>query len=134
MRTRTVPRLGWAISEIGYGMWGMAGWTGSDDAESARSLDAAVALGCNFFDTAWAYGNGHSEKLLGELVRANSGKKLHVATKIPPANSRWPSQRGSRLEDVFPSDHIRRYTEMSLANLRLPCVDLLQFHDIVCAL
>ena len=71
------------VSEIGYGMWGMGGWTGSDDAESIRSLQRAVDLGCNFFDTAWAYGNGHSEELLGWLVRNNPGKKLYVATKIP---------------------------------------------------
>jgi aryl-alcohol dehydrogenase-like predicted oxidoreductase len=128
MRYRTFGRTGWQVSEVGYGMWGMAGWTGADDDLSRQALQRAVELGCNFFDTAWAYGNGHSEKLLGELVRANPGRKLYLATKIPPANNRWPSQRGFRLEDVFPSEHIRRYTEMSLANLGLPCVDLLQFH------
>ena len=69
MRYRTFGRTGWQVSEVGYGMWGMAGWTGSDDEESLKSLDRAVALGCNFFDTAWVYGDGHSEELLGQTVK-----------------------------------------------------------------
>jgi len=128
MRYRTFGRTGWQVSEIGYGMWGMGGWTESDDDESRRSLQHAIDLGCNFFDTAWGYGAGHSERLLGELVRANPGKRLFTATKIPPKNFKWPSRRGYRLEDTFPPDHIREYTEKSLTNLGLPRVDLMQFH------
>jgi aryl-alcohol dehydrogenase-like predicted oxidoreductase len=128
MRTRTVPRFGWTISEIGYGMWGMAGWTGSDDAESARSLDAAVALGCNFFDTAWAYGEGHSERLLGALVRRHPDRRLYVATKIPPKNRQWPARASSSAGDVYPRDHILEYAATSLENLGLPSIDLLQLH------
>src|SRR5437660_3034861 len=86
MRYRRFGRLGWQVSEIGYGMWGMGGWTGSDDAESARSLDRAVELGCNFFDTAFVYGMGRSEKLLGAAVKRHTGKKLYVATKVPAKN------------------------------------------------
>lgn len=128
MQSRTFGRLGWSVSEIGYGMWGMAGWTGSDDEESLRSLDRSVELGCNFFDTAWAYGNGHSETLLGRLVKNHPGRRLYVATKVPPKNFKWPSRRGYRLEDCFPADHIRSYAEKSLANLGLATIDLLQFH------
>lgn len=128
MRYRTFGRTGWSVSEIGYGMWGMGGWSESDDAQSQRSLQHAVDLGCNFFDTAWGYGEGHSEHLLGELVRANPSKRLYTATKIPPKNFRWPSQRGDPLENSFPADHIREYTEKSLANLGLQQVDLIQFH------
>ncbi len=128
MQYRTFGRLGWSVSEIGYGMWGMGGWTGSDDAESDRSLDRSVELGCNFFDTAWGYGEGHSERLLGRLVQRYSDRRLYVATKIPPKNFKWPSRRGYRLEDCFPADHIRSYAEKSLANLNLPTIDLLQFH------
>lgn len=128
MRYRRLGRTDWRVSEIGYGMWGMGGWSGSDDEESLRSLQLAVDLGCTFFDTAWGYGEGHSERLLGRLVRANPGRKLYTATKIPPRNLVWPSRRGFRLEDVFPPDHIREYTERSLGNLGLPAVDLIQFH------
>jgi aryl-alcohol dehydrogenase-like predicted oxidoreductase len=128
MRYRPFGRLGWQVSEVGYGMWGLGGWTGRDDAETRRSLQLAVELGCNFFDTALAYGEGHSEKLLGELVRNNPTSKLIVASKMPPANRTWPSRRGFKLVDVFPADYIRQSTEISLRNLGLPSLDLLQFH------
>src|SRR5881227_2419152 len=128
MRYRRFGRTGWDISEIGYGMWGMAGWTGSEDKESLASLDRAVELGCNFFDTAWAYGDGHSERLLGRLMRANPTRTLYAATKIPPKNRQWPSRRGSPLDEVFPTDYIREYAERSLKNLDRPHIDLLQFH------
>jgi aryl-alcohol dehydrogenase-like predicted oxidoreductase len=128
MRYRTFGRTGWEVSEIGYGMWGMAGWAGSDDEESLQSLQLAVDLGCNFFDTAWAYGDGKSERLLGQTVRANANKTLYTATKIPPKNRRWPTSRGDKLDDVFPPAYIREYAEKSLKNLGLSSVDLLQFH------
>ena len=128
MNYRKFGRTGWMVSEIGYGMWGMAGWTGSDEKESRESLQRAVDLGCNFFDTAWAYGNGHSEKLLGGLVGGNPGKKLYVATKLPPKNLAWPSRREFRLDDCFPPDHIERYVRSSLKNLGMPSFDLIQFH------
>src|SRR5450759_3834795 len=119
MRYRTFGRIGWQVSEMGYGMWGVAGWTGSDDAESLASLERAVALGCNFFDTALAYGAGHSEQLLGQLVRAHPEQKLVVATKLPPKNSKWPAKPEYTLDETFPADHIRRSVERSLTNLGL---------------
>ena len=128
MKYRTFGRLGWQISEIGYGMWGMAGWTGSDDDQSGNSLDLAVELGCTFFDTAWGYGEGKSEELLGALVKRHPDKKLYTATKVPPKNFTWPSQPQFKLEDVFPYDHIIEYTEKSLKNMGTETVDLLQFH------
>jgi aryl-alcohol dehydrogenase-like predicted oxidoreductase len=128
MQYRRFGRTGWSVSEIGYGMWGLAGWTGSDDDETAAALERAVELGCNFFDTAWAYGNGHSEQLLGRLVRNHPEKELYLATKVPPKNFKWPSQREFTLDQCFPPDHIRAYTEKSLGNLGLARIDLLQFH------
>ncbi len=128
MHYRTFGRTGWQVSEIGYGMWGLAGWTGSDDEESRQSLHRAVELGCNFFDTAWAYGNGHSEQLLGELVRAYPDQKLYVASKIPPKNFKWPAEPIYSLDDCYPPDHIRQYVERSLKNLGMSQMDLIQFH------
>jgi len=128
MKYRRFGRSGWQVSEIGYGMWGMAGWTGSDDAESLRSLQHAVDLGCNFFDTAWAYGEGRSEGLLGQLVRANPGKRLYTATKIPPKNRQWPARREFTLDDCFPPDHVEEYVHSSLRNAGLERFDLVQFH------
>ena len=90
MKYRKFGRTEWMVSEIGYGMWGMAGWTGSDDEESFNSLQLAVDLGCNFFDTAWGYGSGKSESILGQLVRANKDKKLYTATKYLQRISNGP--------------------------------------------
>jgi aryl-alcohol dehydrogenase-like predicted oxidoreductase len=128
MKYRTFGRTNWQVSEIGYGMWGLAGWTGSDDEETLQSLQRAVDSGCNFFDTAWAYGEGRSEKLLGQIVRDNGDKKLYTATKIPPKNRTWPSRREFDLDDCFPPDYIEEYVHSSLQNAGLESFDLMQFH------
>jgi aryl-alcohol dehydrogenase-like predicted oxidoreductase len=106
----------------------MASWSGSDDDESMASLERAVELGCNFFDTAWAYGQGHSERLLGRLLRARPATRLYCASKIPPKNMKWPATAEMRLDDTFPPDHIREYAEKSLENIGVRTLDLLQFH------
>jgi aryl-alcohol dehydrogenase-like predicted oxidoreductase len=128
MQYRKFGRTNWPVSEMGYGMWGLAGWTGTDLAEVNRALDRAVALGCTFFDTAWGYGAGKSEQILGELLKRHSGKTLHYGTKIPPKNFKWPSKSHFKLENCFPHDHIVEYTEKSLKNLDVECMDLQQFH------
>jgi len=117
------------VSEIGYGMWGMGAWKGSEnDEEALRSLQRAVDLGCNFFDTAWDYGKGYSEGLLGKTVRANPEKRLHTATKVPPKNFKWPARRNFTLDDCFPPDHIEEYIHKSLKNAGLESFDLMQLH------
>jgi len=128
MKYRRFGRMEWQVSEIGYGMWGMGEWTGSDDDQSLRSLQKAIDLGCNFFDTAWAYGEGHSERLLGETLRANPQKTLYTATKIPPKNRIWPSQREFTLDDCFPPDYIEEYVHSSLENAGVEKFNLVQFH------
>ncbi len=128
MRYRTFGRLGWQVSDIGYGMWGMGGWTGSDDAESLTALERSIALGCNFFDTAHAYGDGHSEKLLGEALRGHADRKLYVATKVPPKNRRWPGRAETPVAEVFPYEHIVRMTRESAANLGVTRIHLQQLH------
>lgn len=116
------------MSEIGYGMWGLAGWTGTDNEEVDQALERSVELGCNFFDTAWGYGAGKSEQILGELMTRHAAKRLHFATKIPPKNFKWPSRPEYKLEECFPASHIVEYTEKSLKNLAVECIDLQQFH------
>jgi aryl-alcohol dehydrogenase-like predicted oxidoreductase len=129
LKYRKFGKQGWDISEVGYGMWGMGGdWTGSDDKQSLESLQKAVELGCNFFDTAWAYNKGYSEKLLGQLVQQNSGKKLYTATKIPPKNFCWPSKREYALKECFPADHIEDYVARSLKNIGVEHLDVMQLH------
>ncbi len=128
MKYRRFGRLDWPVSEIGYGMWGLAGWTGSEDRETEESLEQALALGCNFFDTAFAYGEGRSERMLGALAARHPQASIFAATKVPPKNRIWPSQRGFRLEDCFPPEYIREYAEKSAQNLAPCSIDLLQFH------
>ena len=128
MQNRTFGRIGWDVSEVGYGMWGMGSWSGSNDDESLASLERAVELGCNFFDTAWAYGQGHSERLLGRLLKARPNTRIYSASKIPPRNLKWPATAEMRLDDAYPADHIREYTEKSLENVGVSTLDLIQFH------
>jgi aryl-alcohol dehydrogenase-like predicted oxidoreductase len=116
------------VSEVGYGLWGMGGWSGSNDEESLAALERAIELGCTFFDTALAYGQGKSEQLLGRVLARPRATRLVVATKIPPKNLKWPALPEYTLDDVFPADHIRRSTEASLTNLGLSSVDVQQCH------
>ncbi len=136
MNYRRFGRTGWKVSEIGYGMWGLAGWSGSDEDETMRSLRRAVELGCNFFDTAWAYGDGKSEQILAKILKeykndsaaGGPDRHLYVATKIPPKNRRWPSTRSFTLDDCYPPEYVGEYIEKSLNNLGVETVDLMQLH------
>lgn len=128
MHTRRFGRLGWQVSDVGYGMWGMAGWSGSDDAQSLASLDAAVAQGVTFFDTAFAYGDGHSEQLLAQTLARHADTRLYTATKVPPKNRTWPGTAATPMAAVFPYDHIIGMTEQSLRNLGVERLDLQQLH------
>lgn len=129
MNYRRFGRTGWMVSEIGYGMWGMGGdWKGADDEQALRALQRAVDLGCNFFDTAAAYGDGHSERLLGRLLQANSDKKLFTATKVPPKNKEWPSKRHFTVDDCFPPEHIEQHVRNSLKHAGVERFDLIQLH------
>jgi aryl-alcohol dehydrogenase-like predicted oxidoreductase len=129
MRYRQLGRTGLEVSEIGYGAWGIGGnqWKGGTDDESVRALQRAVELGLNFIDTALAYGEGHSEKLVGSVLKSETAT-VFVATKVPPKNRIWPAAKGSRIEDVFPNDYIVNCTEQSLRNLSLDTIDLQQLH------
>lgn len=129
MRYRPLGRTGLEVSELGYGSWGIGKgmWVGADDEASRASLRRAVEQGVNFIDTALVYGDGHSEELVGEVVRAAS-ETVYVATKVPPKNRRWPAPPGVRAEDAFPGDWIVECTEQSLRSLGLDAVDVQQFH------
>ena len=128
MQMRTAQRLGRPVSLLGYGMWGLAGWKDTDDAEVERALDEAVASGVTFFDTAFAYGDGRSEAVLGRLVRRHPAARLFTASKIPQKIRIWPAPATAALDDCFPASHIREYTLKTLANLGASRLDLMQFH------
>lgn len=129
MRYRKLGRTNIEVSEIGYGAWGVGGiqWLGGTDDESLRALRTAIDLGLNFIDTALAYGDGHSEELVGQVVR-DAGKRIYVATKVPPKNQLWPARPGIGIDQVFPYPYIIESTERSLKNLRMDAVDLQQLH------
>lgn len=116
------------VSEIGHGLWGMGGWSDADDKQSMAALERSLELGCNFFDTAWAYGSGHSERLLGQLIRNHPDAEIIVATKVPPKNGKWPADPGDKLQDAFPAQHIIELTKRSLENLGTDSVHLQQLH------
>lgn len=128
MKYRKLGRTGFDVSEMAYGLWGMGGWSGSDDSESLQSLQLAVDLGCNFFDSAWAYGGGKSDSLLGQTLARNAGKRLYSASKIPPKNERWPALPRYKYHDVFPPDHVFKYAARIRKNLGTDSIDVLQFH------
>ena len=129
MRYRKLGRTGIEVSEIGYGAWGIGGaqWGGADDDESLQAIHRAIDLGLNFIDTALAYGEGRSERLVGQVVRERD-ETVHVATKVPPRNGIWPAEEGAQLDDVFPPGYVRECAERSLRNLGMETVDLLQLH------
>ena len=128
MKLRMLGRTGFEVSEVAYGLWGMSGWSDSDDTESRQSLQLAVDLGCNFFDSAWAYGEGKSDVFLGKTLRRNKGKRLYAASKIPPKNRKWPASPQDSYHDVFPANHVFQYTDLIRKKLQVDTIDLLQFH------
>ena len=128
MKYRKLGRTGSEVSEIAHGLWGMSGWSGSDDRQSLEALQLAVDLGCNFFDTAWAYGEGKSDGLLGKILSANRGKRLYAASKIPPLNDKWPASSKDKYRDVFPAEHVFKYANLIREKLGVDSIDLLQFH------
>jgi aryl-alcohol dehydrogenase-like predicted oxidoreductase len=129
MRYRRLGRTGLEVSELGYGAWGIgkSQWMGAEDDESLRALGVAIDGGVDFIDTALAYGRGHSEQLVGQVVRERD-ETVHVATKVPPKNGRWPAPDDATADEAFPREWVRRCTERSLDNLGLDAIDVQQFH------
>ena len=129
MNYRRLGKTGLEVSEVGFGAWGIGRtmWIGAEDKESLQALERAIELGVNFIDTALVYGDGHSEKLVGQTVR-NRSETVYVATKVPPRNMRWPASGDDHASAAFPAEHIRKCTETSLRNLGLETIDVQQFH------
>ena len=128
MKYRKLGRTGFDVSDIGHGLWGMSGWSEADDQESRQAIQLAIDLGCNFFDTAWAYGNGKSDGLLGDALQQNKGKRIYTASKIPPKNLQWPASPKYKYADVFPADHVFKYAQKIREKLQVDTIDVLQFH------
>src|SRR3954468_206204 len=128
MRYRTLGRAGFSVSEIAHGLWGMGSWSDSDDHQSMEALQVTTDLGCSFFDSAWAYGDGRSDRLLGAHLKKNSAKQLFAASKVPPLNRKWPARSSYKYADVFPKNHVIASTDLIREALQQQTIDLLQFH------
>jgi len=129
MNYKKFAKSSMSVSKLGFGAWGIGKslWIGAEDTESKRALHKAIDLGVNFFDSALVYGNGHSERLIGE-VEKESGNELFITSKIPSKKFEWPAKDDSKLSDSFPEQHIITCTEKSLRNLKRDYLDLQQFH------
>ena len=126
MKYRALGRTTFEVSEIGHGLWGMSNWSGSDDERSRAALQLSVDSGCNFLDSAWGYGQGKSDALLGDTLKANPAKRIYAASKVPPKNGRWPAE--GNLSDTFPAEHVLEYAGKIRAKMRVDTIDLLQYH------
>src|SRR5690348_6074770 len=129
MNYRILGKTGLTVSEVGFGAWGIgkSGWIGASDDESVKALHRAIDRGLNFIDTALGYGDGHSERLVGRLIKERP-ESIYVATKIPPKNGQFPARAGVPVAETFPAEHILACTEASLTNLRLEAIDVQQSH------
>src|SRR4028118_1670538 len=131
MEYRLLGRTGLRVAEIGFGAWAIGGtsWGPQDDEDSLRALARYFELGGNFIDTARAYGNGHSEKLIGQALRERGRRDdVVIATKVPPANRKWGPGPEIPIEQAFTPQHIRETCEASLQELGVETVDVLQLH------
>ncbi|MDO8519014.1 MAG: aldo/keto reductase [Deltaproteobacteria bacterium] len=128
MQTRPFGKKDLQVSEIGHGTWTMGSmWGPRDDEKALSSLIRSLELGVTFIDTAYVYGDGHSEQLIAKAFK-KTGKKVFVATKVPPKNYQWPARHHVPVSETFPAEHIVKFTETSLKNLEMDCVDLQQLH------
>jgi len=130
MKYRAFGRLGWQVSEIGFGAWAIGGgaWVNQSDDDSMRALHKALDLGCNFIDTAQGYGDGRSERIIGRVLKERKGERVYVATKVPPRPGAWPPTPYCKIEERLPENYLRERVEGSLKNLQTDCLDLLQIH------
>lgn len=129
MKYRTFGRLGWKVSDIGFGAWAIGGsWGPQSESDSVAALNRALDLGCNFIDTAQGYGDGKSERIIAQVLKSRKGEKVYVATKIPPAPGAWPPAPHDRAEDRYSEKYLRERLERSLRDLQTDCIDVLQLH------
>ena len=128
MQYRRLGKTNLQVSEVGCGLWGMTGWSDASEAQSRHALQLSADLGCTFYDSAEAYGNGASDKLLGQLLKDNPTTQLFTASKVPPKNWKWPATPNSTLQEIFPRDHVLASVERIRASMQVDCIDVLQYH------
>ena len=131
MEYRVLGKTNLKVSAIGFGSWAIGGnmWGPQDDKDSIAALHKAIDLGVTFIDTALGYGNGHSEEIIGQVLkeRGKNKEKIYIATKIPPL--KWMTTTDDRINDIYPKEHIIKSIDKSLKNLKSDCIDLIQLHS-----
>ena len=131
MKYRTFGRMNWQVSEIGFGAWAIGGdaWGPQKDEDSLQALNLALDLGVNFIDTAQGYGKGHSEELIGKILKERGekigGGKIKIATKIPPTPGNWPPFPEDKIQERFPETYLRDRLEFSLKKLQAETIAVL---------
>jgi len=130
MQYRGFGKLGWQVSAIGCGTWALgSNWGPQDDQASIAALHRALDLGCNFVDTARAYGDGRAERVIAKALKGRAKDKVYLASKIPPQlPGDWPPGPYDTLQERFPSQHVQAALEASLRDLQTDCIDLMQIH------
>lgn len=130
MKHRTFGRLGWKVSEVGFGAWAIGGgWGPQNEADSVAALHKALDLGVNFIDTAQGYGEGKSERIIAQVLAERDRDRVYVATKIPPVMpGAWPPTPYCDVEERYPEKYLRERLERSLRDLKTDRIDLIQLH------
>lgn len=123
-------KTGYKVSEIGFGAWQIGGqyWGTQSDKDSAGALDAAVEKGINFIDTAAVYGEGKSEKIIGQFLKGIN-KRIYVATKTPPLPGKFPLSQYCLANERYPESYLRKNVEERLINLNVDKLDILLLHS-----
>jgi len=128
MKKRKFGNGGPEISEIGFGAWAIGGsWGEQSDNDSLEALETALDSGVNFIDTAAGYGDGKSERIIGEFLKSRS-EQVYVCTKTPPAPGKWPPSPYCKIEERYSEKYLRENVEERLSNLQMESLDVLLLH------
>jgi aryl-alcohol dehydrogenase-like predicted oxidoreductase len=128
MKYRKFGNTGLKVSEIGFGAWAIGGsWGDQREQDSLEALETALDRGVNFIDTAAGYGNGKSERIIGEFLKSRS-ETVYVCTKTPPAEGKWPPSPYCRIEERYSEKYLRENVEDRLSNLQVESLDVLLLH------
>ena len=128
MKKRKLGNSGPEVSEIGFGAWAIGGsWGKQSEEDSQLGLETALDRGVNFIDTAAGYGNGKSEKIIGEFLKSRS-ERVYVCTKTPPAPGKWPPSPYCKIEERYSEKYLRENVEERLSNLQVDSLDVLLLH------
>ncbi len=128
MKYRKFGKTGMEVSEIGFGAWAIGGnWGDQKESDSLEGLETALDKGVNFIDTAAGYGNGKSEKIIGEFLKSRT-EQVYVCTKTPPAPGKWPPSPYCKIEERYPEKYLRENVEERLTNLQASSLDVLLLH------